>query len=142
MIERTTTGTGTSQEEGDHKEANVAEDWSEVVRKRTLAHFMPPDVFSVRKSEPGEVCSACEVQGWVTFRALIDSGAIDAVGPKEVAKAFKMKETVMSNKGIGHAAANGSNISNFGETKIVARADSGDGSSMKIQRAEVKQAPG
>ena len=69
----------------------------------------------------------------------IDSGAIDIVGPKDVAKAFEMKETAMSKKGIGYIAANGSGIKNFGEKKIVGYTESGESMSMKIQCAEVKQ---
>ncbi len=33
--------------------------------------------------------------GWERVRVQIASGAIDAVGPKEIAKAFEMKETEM-----------------------------------------------
>ncbi len=39
------------------------------------------------------------------IRAQIDSGAVDTVGPKEVARAFKIKGTVLSKKGLGHVAA-------------------------------------
>ena len=42
-----------------------------------------------------------EVQGWEKVRVQVDSGAIDTVGSKEIAKAFKMKENVMSKKGLG-----------------------------------------
>ncbi len=48
----------------------------------------------------------------------IESGAIDAVGPKEIAKALEMKETEMSKRGIGCVAANGSSIKNHGDKKI------------------------
>jgi hypothetical protein len=52
-------------------------------------------------------------------RAQIDSGAIDAAGPKETAKALEMEETEMSRSSIEHAAANGCSIENCGEKKIV-----------------------
>ena len=71
----------------------------------------------------------------------IDSGAIDAVavGPKEIAKAFEMKETEMSKRGIGYVAANGSSIKNYGEKKIVGYTDDGESVSMRVQRAVVKK---
>ncbi len=36
--------------------------------------------------------------GWERVRVQIDVEAIDAVGPQEIAKAFEMKETVMSKR--------------------------------------------
>ncbi len=44
----------------------------------------------------------------------IHLGAIGTVGPKDVAKACKMKEMVMSQKGVGYVVANRSNINNYG----------------------------
>ena len=75
-------------------------------------------------------------------RAQVDSGAIDTVGLKEIAKALTMKENVMSKKGLGYVAANGSKIRNFGEKRIVGYTEAGDGMSMKIQRADVKKVLG
>ncbi len=40
-------------------------------------------------------------------RAQIDSEAIDAAGPKEIAKAFEMKETEISKRVIGHRICRG-----------------------------------
>ncbi len=53
-----------------------------------------------------------ETPGWERIRFQIDLGATHthAVGPKEIAKAFEMKETIMSKRGIGFAAANGGGI--------------------------------
>ncbi len=61
------------------------------------------------------------------------------MGPKEIAKAFEMKETVMSKRGVGYAAANGSSVENHGEKKIVGHTDDGEGVSMRAQRADVKK---
>ena len=69
----------------------------------------------------------------------IDSGAIDTVGPKEMARAFEMKETEMSRRGIGFVAANESGIKNYGEKKIVGYTDDGESVSMRVQRADVKK---
>ena len=76
-------------------------------RRRTLGDFMG-GVHSV--SVPGEVGAVSEQEGWEKIRAQIDSGAIDTVGPRSVAKALQMKETAMSKKGIGYVAANGSSV--------------------------------
>ena len=95
--------------------AATENDWRAVPSpKRTLGQYMP-EVFTVDK--PVEVCSVSEVKGWERIRVQVDSGAIDTVGPKEVAKAFEMKETVMSKKGVGFIAANGSGIKNFLERR-------------------------
>ncbi len=51
-----------------------------------------------------------EVKGWEKVRVQVDTGAIDTVGPEEVAKAFATKEDVMSKKGLGYVAVNGSRI--------------------------------
>ncbi len=69
----------------------------------------------------------------------IDSGAIDAVGPKEIATAFEIKEAEMSKRGIGYAAANGSSIKNYGEEEIVNYTDDGESASRRVQCADVKK---
>ncbi len=58
----------------------------------------------------GEVNEIRATPGWERGRVQIDTGAIDAVGPKEIVQAFEMKETIMSKKQIGYLAANGSSI--------------------------------
>ena len=74
------------------------------------------------------------------MRVQIDCGAIDTVGPKEIARAFEMKETEMSKRGIGYVAANGSSIKNYGEKKIVGYTDDGESVSVRVQCADVKKA--
>ncbi len=54
----------------------------------------------------GEVNEVRETPGWERIRVQIDSGAGDTVGPKEIAKTFAMKETIVSKRGIGFVAAN------------------------------------
>ena len=49
----------------------------------------------------GEVNEVRATPGWERVRIQVASGAIDAVGPKEIAGAFKMRETEMSKRGIG-----------------------------------------
>ncbi len=111
-------------------------DWKEAGRKRKTQG----EIFSVDK--PGEVCAVSEVKGWEKIRVQIDSGAIDTVGPRSVAKAFKMQEKVMSKKGIGCVAANGRVIKNYGEKRVVGYTDTGEGLSMKIQCADVQKVLG
>ncbi len=60
----------------------------------------------------GEVSEPRQTPGWERIRVQIDWGAIDTVGPEEIAKASEVKETAMSLRGIGFVAANGSGIRN------------------------------
>ena len=89
-------------------------------------------------SKPREVNGVCVHPGWEKIAVQIDSGAVDTVGPKEIAGAFDTKETVMSKKGIGFVAANGSSIKNYGEKRIAGYTDDGEGVSLKIQCADVR----
>ncbi len=79
---------------------------------------------------------------WERIRGQVDSGAIDAVGPKDVARAFEMKKTLTSKKGVGHVAANWRIINNYGKKKTIGHTESGDGVSIEIQRKDVKKALG
>ncbi len=87
----------------------------------------------------GKVNEVKVTPGWERVRVRIDSGAIDTVGPKEIARAFEMKETEMSRRGIGYVAANGSSIKNYGEKKIVGYTDDGESVSMRVHCADVKK---
>ncbi len=49
-----------------------------------------------------------------------------------------MNQTEMSKSGIGHVAANGSSIENYGE-KIVGYADDGESVSMRVQSPGIKK---
>ncbi len=66
-------------------------------------------------------------------RVQIDSGATEAVGPKEIAKAFAKKETDMSNSVAGYIAASGSSIENYGEKNIMGYADDGESVSVRVR---------
>jgi hypothetical protein len=102
----------------------------------------PPGIYSVGRAGIGEVSAVSEISGWEKVRVQIDSGAIDTVGPRGVAKAFAMKETTMSKKGIGFVAANGSSIKNYGEKRVVGYTEDGEGVSLKITCAEVDKVLG
>ena len=87
----------------------------------------------------GEVNEVRATPGWERVRIQVDSGAIDTVGPKDIAGVFKMRETEMSRRGIGFVAANGSGIKSYGEKKIVGYTDNGEAVSMRVQCADVKK---
>ncbi len=71
-----------------------------------------------------------------------DRLATGAVGPKDIAKALDMKDTGMSRRGVGHVAANGTTIRNYGEKKIVGYTDDGGGVSLSMPCADVKKVLG
>ncbi len=79
----------------------------------------------VTQKANGEVNEVRATSGWERARVQIDSGAIDTVGPQEMARAFEMKETEMSRRGIRFLAANGSGIKNYGEKKVEGYTDDG-----------------
>ncbi len=54
---------------------------------------------------------------WEGFRSQLDSLAVDVVGPKEVVRTFRMKISVISEKGIGDVVASGSSIKNYGKRR-------------------------
>ncbi len=93
-------------------------------------------VIQTTKREVNEVRAT---PGWERVRIQVDSGAIDTVGPRDIAEAFKMRETEMSRRGIGFVAANGSSVKSYGEKKIVGYTDNGEAVSMRGQRADVKK---
>ncbi len=85
----------------------------------------------VTNETQGEANEVRATPGWERVRVQIDSGAIDAVGPKEIAKAFETEETEMSRRCKGYIAANGGSIENYGEKKIVGHADDGESASTR-----------
>ncbi len=84
---------------------------------------MNNSVERVASPNRGEVSEARETPRWERIRGQVNSVAIDTVGPKEIARAFGMKETAMSKRGVGLAAASGSRIKNYGEKKIIGHTD-------------------
>ena len=80
--------------------------------------------------------------GWERIRVQVDSGAIDTVAPKGVAKAFSIKETTMSRRGIGFVAANGTKICNYGERAVAGYTDGGEAVSMRMTCADVQKVLG
>ena len=58
---------------------------------------------------------------WEVIPVTVDSGAVDTVGPKTVARNFPTRETDDSRLGRNFRAANGSRINNYGEKVIQGR---------------------
>ncbi len=84
-----------------------------------------------------EVNEERETPGWQRVRVQIDSGAIDTAVPKEIAKAFEMKEAIVSKRGIWFVAACGSGIKKHGEKQIIGYTEEGEAPSLIIKRADV-----
>ncbi len=82
--------TGAGAGGGGQEKANAVEPWREVPRRRGTSGQLTPEVLLVDKL--GDLRSVCEIGGWEKIWAQIDSGAVHAVGPKEVAKAFNQDE--------------------------------------------------
>jgi hypothetical protein len=80
--------------------------------------------------------------GWERIKVQVDSGAIDTVAPKNVAGAFSLMKTKMSEQGIGFVAANGSRIENYGEKQVVGYTDEGDAVGMRMTCADVHKVLG
>ena len=80
--------------------------------------------------------------GWERIRVQVDSGAIDTVAPKDVARGFSLRETPMSKNKVGFVAANGSKIENYGERTVVGYTDDGEGVSMRMTCADVQKVLG
>ena len=68
-----------------------------------------------------------------------DSGAVDHVAPRTLAKSTPVMETKASKMGVHYVAANGSEIKNEGEKRINAFTDKGLPINMTWQIAEVKK---
>ncbi len=86
------------------------------VDEKKVHHRIHPTTGSVERDmriHRGEVNEVRKTPGREKSRVQIDSGAIGTVGPKEIARAFEMKETAMSKRGIGCVAANRSGLKNY-----------------------------
>ena len=76
---------------------------------------------------------------WELIRINVDSGAIDTVGPKSIAKAFRTRETPASRNGLSYRAANGTPIANEGEKHIVGLTDKWTPINFTMQIADVSK---
>ncbi len=120
---------------------NVPVDEETFVRKvpADQERFSVNGVENVSETSKEEVNEIRATPGWETSRVQVDSGAFDAVGPKEIARARETKQTIVSGRGVGYVAASGSSAKNYGEEEIVGLTDDGEGVSGRIPRADVKK---
>ena len=64
---------------------------------------------------------------WMEIEAIVDSGAIDTICPREMIGGNKITETEVSKRNGKYAAADGGCITNLGESKIQAQTPDGTG---------------
>eukprot|EP00974_Lingulodinium_polyedra_P094412 9151193-Lingulodinium_polyedra.AAC.1 len=76
---------------------------------------------------------------WEVIPVTVGSGAVDAVGPRNVAKAFPIVETEDSKNGRNYRAANGSTIRNHGEKVVRGKTKEGQDLTMKMAVADVSK---
>ena len=122
-------------------EDKFEEPWKQVVRRRS-------------KGEPrgvlGYLCPvghACDhgggchkfTEGYEEVKVTADSGAVDHVAPRTLAKGTPVRETKASKMGVRYIAANGSEIRNEGEKCIKGFTEGGTPLSMTWQIAGVKK---
>jgi hypothetical protein len=79
---------------------------------------------------------------WEEVIVTVDSGAVDTVGPKHVARGIKVVPTEASKAGRGFVAANGTPIARYGEKRIQGVTDEGNDVAMNMQAADVKKVLG
>ena len=105
---------------------SVDADWTPVTRRRnrfcidystTYAskYCTGPDCCSVSHESSQEISAVERSHGNDKHRVHIDPGAVDTVGPMEIGRAFKIRETRAATEGNNYVAANGTNIKHYGE---------------------------
>ena len=86
----------------------------------------------------GEILHLGEEDGkWEKMPIILDSGAVETVGPKTAASNVKMRESEMSKEGKGYKVANGTQIPNMGEKQIQWVDDRGMIGQMTMQVTDV-----
>ena len=102
----------------------MSNDWIKVVSKKNKKKV---------RFEDGIMAVSGESDGWETIRVegLMDSGAIDTIGPKELLGSEGTKDTKML--GTKYYDAKGGTITNIGGMKIKGKSDDGIPISLKAQ---------
>ena len=91
-----------------------------------------------RESNGGNICSVDQFKGsWERVPVTVDSGAIDSVIPKRVAKGVPVKQTEASRRGLKYRAANGTSIANEGEKSLRGYTNEANLVDMSMQVANV-----
>ena len=97
------------------------------------------EINSISHECKSEISAVEKSNGKERIRVQIDSGAVDTVGPREVGRAFQIRETRASKEGRNYVAANGSKIKNYGERLVKGTTSEGIKVTMPIQIADVKR---
>ena len=91
-----------------------------------------------RELDGGSICGVEQVRGeWERIQVTADSGAIDSVIPRRMARGVAVKETAASRRGLKYRAANGTAILNEGEKNIKGYSNEANLVDMTMQVAEV-----
>ena len=104
-----------------------------------MSHTCVGNICSLdREVLEGNICGVEQFQGeWERIQVTADSGAIDSVIPRRMAKGVKVKETEASRRGLKYRAANGTAIVNEGEKAIRGYSNEAHLVDMTMQVAEV-----
>ena len=121
--------------EGECSDCEVRAEYYHSEKEKEEGYF---DINSISRESKSEILAIENNNGFEHIRVQIDSGAVDTVGPKEVGRAFKIRETRASKEGRNYVAANGSNIKTYGERLIKGTTAEGIKVTMPIQIADVK----
>ena len=76
-------------------------------------------------------------EGWANIEVVVDSGAVDMVGPPSIVKHIETKENARSKACFQYVAANGATVSHYGEKDLKGETDTGDRVNMVMQVAGV-----
>ena len=116
-------------------------DWVEVVSRRPKRWGSPTmgSIFAVDDAADSQRSRVYRKDDFEEVKITADSGAVDHVAPRGLARGTPVEETKASRMGVHYVAANGSQIKNEGEKRIKAFTDSGLPLNMTWQIAEVKK---
>ena len=91
-----------------------------------------------RETYPGNLCSVEQFRGsWERVPVTVDSGAIDTVIPRRIAKGIMIKQTEASRNGLKYRSASGNAIVNEGEKNLKGYTNEANMVDMTAQVAEV-----
>ena len=135
------------------RDAQQLQPWVTVVRARgkhdmrpsrwgnrvQSSHSCQGNLCSLDREIPeGNICAMEQFKGeWERVQVTADSGAIDSVIPRSMARSVRVKETAASRQGLKYRAANGTAILNEGEKPIRGYSNEANLIDMTMQVAEV-----
>ena len=83
----------------------------------------------MKEDKKKEILAVGDLSGeeWMEIEAIVDSGAIDTICPRDMIGDNEIKETEISRRNGKYASADGGAITNLGESKIQAKTPDGTG---------------